>query len=59
LPAVVALRGRRSRLPPVAFGLLFLAVIFVLPFNTAAFVVGAWTALLMALATVPRHSSSE
>jgi hypothetical protein len=59
LPSLVALRGKRDRVLPVVFGLLFVAVVALLPFNSLAFVVDTWTALLMALAALPSPSAPK
>jgi hypothetical protein len=54
LVAVATCRPRYGYAPPLCFTLLFVAAIGLLDFNSAAFVIDAWTTLLMAVATIPR-----
>jgi hypothetical protein len=42
-------------LMPLCSGLFFAGVLVLLPFNSAAFVIEAWTTLLMLLLTFPRR----
>jgi hypothetical protein len=56
LVAVATCRPRYGYAPPLCFTLLFVAAVGVLSFNSAAFVIDAWTTLLMAVATIPSTS---
>jgi hypothetical protein len=61
VPALVAIatyRPRYSHAPPLCLALLFVAAVGALRFNSAAFVIDAWTTLLMALATIPRSRAT-
>jgi hypothetical protein len=55
LPIVLYTR-RLSFLLPVCAAMLFLASLLALPFNSTAFIMNAWTTLIMALVTFPRPS---
>ena len=54
LVAIATYRPRYCYAAPLGLALLFVAAVGVLRFNSAAFVIDAWTTLLMALATIPR-----
>jgi hypothetical protein len=58
LAAVATYRPRYSCAPPLCLALLFVATVVVLRFNSAAFVIDAWTTLLMALTMIPRPRST-
>jgi hypothetical protein len=58
LAAVATCRPRYSYATPLCFTLLFVAAVGVLRFNSAAFVIDAWTTLFMTVTTIPRSRST-
>ena len=58
LLAFATYRPGHNYVLPLCFGLLFIAVVGLLRFNSLAFVVDAWTTLLMTVTTIPRSRST-
>ena len=57
LVACATYRPRNNYAVPLCFSLLFIAAVGLLQFNSAAFVVDAWTTLLMVVTTIPPSRS--